>query len=98
MITRGQRPSPAPAGEGAPKGRMRVGPHPALRATLSRFAGRGSLDRRSALNSRPHRRTTMTAALETPTASKYPDVRNYIAGQFVDGDGARTLDVTNPAD
>src|ERR1041385_7001575 len=40
----------------------------------------------------------MTASLETPTASKYPDVRNYIAGEFVDGDGARTLDVTNPAD
>src|ERR1051325_11257911 len=37
-------------------------------------------------------------ALETPTASKYPDVRNYIAGDFVDNDGARTLDVTNPAD
>ncbi len=40
----------------------------------------------------------MTATLETPTASKYPDVRNYIAGEFVDGNGARTLDVTNPAD
>ena len=37
-------------------------------------------------------------ALETPTASKYPDIRNYIAGEFVDGGGARTLDVTNPAD
>src|SRR5438876_955409 len=37
-------------------------------------------------------------ALETPTASKYPDVRNYIGGEFVDGDGGRTLDVTNPAD
>jgi len=37
-------------------------------------------------------------ALETPTASKYPDVRNYIGGQFVDGNGSRTLDVTNPAD
>jgi malonate-semialdehyde dehydrogenase (acetylating) / methylmalonate-semialdehyde dehydrogenase len=36
--------------------------------------------------------------LETPTASKYPDVRNYIGGAFVDGNGARTLDVTNPAD
>jgi malonate-semialdehyde dehydrogenase (acetylating)/methylmalonate-semialdehyde dehydrogenase len=39
----------------------------------------------------------MTATLETPTSSKYPDVRNYIAGEFVDGNGARTLDVTNPA-
>jgi malonate-semialdehyde dehydrogenase (acetylating)/methylmalonate-semialdehyde dehydrogenase len=37
-------------------------------------------------------------ALETPTASKYPDVRNYIAGEFIDGNGTRTLDVTNPAD
>src|SRR5437588_10360497 len=43
------------------------------------------------------RRNAMTA-LETPTTSKYPDVRNYIAGQFVDGNGARTLEVTNPAD
>jgi len=37
-------------------------------------------------------------ALETLTASKYPDVRNYIGGEFVDGNGARTIDVTNPAD
>ena len=31
-------------------------------------------------------------------STKYPDVRNYIAGEFVDNNGARTLDVTNPAD
>src|SRR2546425_615710 len=60
---------------------------------------RGSPDRHSALDFTPlHGETTMTAALETPTASKYPDVRNYIAGRFIDGDGSRMLDVTNPAD
>jgi len=37
-------------------------------------------------------------ALETPTAAKHPDVRNYIAGEFVDGNGAPAIDVTNPAD
>jgi malonate-semialdehyde dehydrogenase (acetylating)/methylmalonate-semialdehyde dehydrogenase len=31
-------------------------------------------------------------------STKYPPVRNYIAGEFVDNNGARTIDVTNPAD
>jgi malonate-semialdehyde dehydrogenase (acetylating)/methylmalonate-semialdehyde dehydrogenase len=29
---------------------------------------------------------------------KYPDVRNYIGGEFVDGNGSHYLEVTNPAD
>ena len=33
-----------------------------------------------------------------PQTTKHPDVRNYIAGNFVDGNGAQYLDVTNPAD
>ncbi len=36
--------------------------------------------------------------IEQSTPTKYPDVRNYIGGQFVDGNGAQYLDVTNPAD
>jgi malonate-semialdehyde dehydrogenase (acetylating)/methylmalonate-semialdehyde dehydrogenase len=39
---------------------------------------------------------TMTA-IEQSAPTKYPDVRNYIGGQFVDGNGAQYLDVTNPA-
>jgi malonate-semialdehyde dehydrogenase (acetylating)/methylmalonate-semialdehyde dehydrogenase len=35
--------------------------------------------------------------MEQPLATKYPAVRNYIGGAFVDGDGD-ALDVTNPAD
>ena len=31
-------------------------------------------------------------------STKYPPVRNYIGGQFVDPDGNTWLDVTNPAD
>ena len=31
-------------------------------------------------------------------STKYPPVRNYIGGAFVDGDGYSHLDVTNPAD
>ena len=38
------------------------------------------------------------SVLEQSTSTKYPDVRNYIGGQFVDGNGAQYLDVTNPAD
>jgi len=38
----------------------------------------------------------MTVAESTRT--KYPDVRNYIGGSFVDGNGSQYLDVTNPAD
>ena len=34
----------------------------------------------------------------TVIETKYPDVRNYIGGEFVDGNGADYLDVTNPAD
>lgn len=32
------------------------------------------------------------------TATKYPDVRNYIGGAFVDASDRRMLDITNPAD
>lgn len=35
--------------------------------------------------------------IERSAATKYPDVRNYIDGQFVDGNGAQYIDVTNPA-
>jgi malonate-semialdehyde dehydrogenase (acetylating)/methylmalonate-semialdehyde dehydrogenase len=38
----------------------------------------------------------MTVAESTRT--RYPDVRNYIGGDFVDGNGSQYLDVTNPAD
>jgi len=38
------------------------------------------------------------SVLEQSTSTKYPDVRNYIGGEFVDGNGAQYLDVTNPAD
>jgi malonate-semialdehyde dehydrogenase (acetylating)/methylmalonate-semialdehyde dehydrogenase len=31
-------------------------------------------------------------------ATRYPDVRNYIGGRFVDGGDAQWLDVSNPAD
>src|SRR5579859_4444232 len=31
-------------------------------------------------------------------SAKYPPVRNYIGGQFVDGNGSSYLDVFNPAD
>src|SRR5512144_1933501 len=37
----------------------------------------------------------MTVAERTQT--KYPDVRNYIGGTFVDGNGSQYLNVTNPA-
>ncbi|HLJ73983.1 MAG TPA: aldehyde dehydrogenase family protein, partial [Thermoanaerobaculia bacterium] len=30
-------------------------------------------------------------------STKYPEVRNYIGGAFVDGNGSKYLDVTNPA-
>ncbi|MGZ8797287.1 MAG: CoA-acylating methylmalonate-semialdehyde dehydrogenase [Thermoanaerobaculia bacterium] len=38
------------------------------------------------------------SVIEQSTSTKYPDVRNYIGGEFVDGNGAQYLDVTNPAD
>ncbi|HSP17302.1 MAG TPA: CoA-acylating methylmalonate-semialdehyde dehydrogenase [Thermoanaerobaculia bacterium] len=38
------------------------------------------------------------SVIEQSTPTKYPDVRNYIGGQFVDGNGVQYLDVTNPAD
>jgi malonate-semialdehyde dehydrogenase (acetylating) / methylmalonate-semialdehyde dehydrogenase len=38
----------------------------------------------------------MTVAESTRT--KYPDVRNYIGGTFVDGNGSQYLDITNPTD
>jgi malonate-semialdehyde dehydrogenase (acetylating)/methylmalonate-semialdehyde dehydrogenase len=37
-------------------------------------------------------------ALEQSAPPKYPDVRNYIDGSFVDSNGSGHLDVTNPAD
>jgi malonate-semialdehyde dehydrogenase (acetylating)/methylmalonate-semialdehyde dehydrogenase len=38
------------------------------------------------------------SVLEQATSTKYPDVRNYIGGQFVDTGDCRHIDVTNPAD
>src|SRR5437762_3596814 len=35
--------------------------------------------------------------IEQSVPAKYPDVRNYIGGEFVDGNGSQYLDVTNPA-
>ena len=35
------------------------------------------------------------SAIET---TRYPDIRNYIGGSFVDHDAGRYLDVFNPAD
>jgi malonate-semialdehyde dehydrogenase (acetylating)/methylmalonate-semialdehyde dehydrogenase len=37
-------------------------------------------------------------AIETTQSAKYPDVRNYIGGEFVAGNGHGYLDVFNPAD
>ncbi len=37
-------------------------------------------------------------AIEQSAPAKYPDVRNYIAGNFVESSAAEHLDVTNPAD
>jgi malonate-semialdehyde dehydrogenase (acetylating)/methylmalonate-semialdehyde dehydrogenase len=37
------------------------------------------------------------SVIEQSAATKYPDVRNYIGGQFVDGNGSQYLDITNPA-
>ncbi|HKR63174.1 MAG TPA: CoA-acylating methylmalonate-semialdehyde dehydrogenase [Thermoanaerobaculia bacterium] len=37
-------------------------------------------------------------AIEQSAPTRYPDVRNYIGGTFVDPDGDRLLDVTNPSD
>src|ERR1051326_5252931 len=37
-------------------------------------------------------------AIDNTVATKYPNVQNYIAGAFTDGDGGDYLDVTNPAD
>jgi malonate-semialdehyde dehydrogenase (acetylating) / methylmalonate-semialdehyde dehydrogenase len=36
--------------------------------------------------------------IDQQAPAKYPDVRNYIGGEFVDGNGSQYLDVTNPAD
>lgn len=38
------------------------------------------------------------SVIEQAAQTKYPDVRNYIGGHFVDGNGSQYLDVTNPAD
>jgi malonate-semialdehyde dehydrogenase (acetylating) / methylmalonate-semialdehyde dehydrogenase len=38
------------------------------------------------------------SATETRTTTKYPDVRNYIGGTYVDNGDRDYLDVTNPAD
>jgi malonate-semialdehyde dehydrogenase (acetylating)/methylmalonate-semialdehyde dehydrogenase len=37
------------------------------------------------------------SVIEQSAATKYPDVRNYIGGKFVDGNGSQYVDVTNPA-
>ena len=37
------------------------------------------------------------SVIEQSAPAKYPDVRNYIGGSFVDSDGHDHLDVTNPA-
>jgi malonate-semialdehyde dehydrogenase (acetylating)/methylmalonate-semialdehyde dehydrogenase len=37
-------------------------------------------------------------AIEQSAPTKYPDVRNYIGGSFVDSEAEQHLDVTNPAD
>src|SRR5438445_8450594 len=52
------------------------------------------LDTGAALKSGVH--CTFMSAIDIST--KYPPVRNYIGGQFVDPDGNTWLDVTNPAD
>jgi malonate-semialdehyde dehydrogenase (acetylating)/methylmalonate-semialdehyde dehydrogenase len=38
------------------------------------------------------------SVIDRATSHKYPDVRNYIGGQFVDSGDARHIDVMNPAD
>ncbi|MGZ5473634.1 MAG: aldehyde dehydrogenase family protein, partial [Thermoanaerobaculia bacterium] len=38
------------------------------------------------------------SVLEQTATTKYPDVRNYIGGTFVDASARTMLDVTNPAD
>jgi len=38
------------------------------------------------------------SVIEQATPTRYPAVRNYIGGAFVDADGEGHLDVTNPAD
>jgi malonate-semialdehyde dehydrogenase (acetylating)/methylmalonate-semialdehyde dehydrogenase len=40
----------------------------------------------------------MTTIDQTASATKYPNVRNYIGGTFVDANERSMLDVTNPAD
>lgn len=37
-------------------------------------------------------------AVDREISTKYPSVRNYIGGTFVDGNGSELLEVTNPAD
>jgi malonate-semialdehyde dehydrogenase (acetylating)/methylmalonate-semialdehyde dehydrogenase len=37
-------------------------------------------------------------AIESSISTKYPTIRNYVGGAFVDADGAQLLDVYNPAD
>ncbi|HUP62739.1 MAG TPA: CoA-acylating methylmalonate-semialdehyde dehydrogenase [Thermoanaerobaculia bacterium] len=38
------------------------------------------------------------SVIEQSTSTKYPDVRNYIGGTFVDNGAREFLDITNPAD
>src|SRR5256712_8499724 len=52
------------------------------------------LDTGAALKSGVH--CTFMSAIDIST--KYPPVRNYIGGSFVDAEGYNPLDVTNPAD
>ncbi len=37
------------------------------------------------------------SVIEQSAATKYPDVRNYIGGEFVEANGSQYIDVTNPA-
>ncbi len=38
------------------------------------------------------------SVIEQSTPTRYPDVRNYIGGAFVDASDRKMLDITNPAD
>src|SRR5881394_443874 len=48
-------------------------------------------------HSPPLPQEALMTALDNPVATKYPNVQNYIAGEFIDGKHD-FLDVTNPAD
>src|SRR5712692_9572279 len=87
-----------------------MAPHPALRAILSPLRGARALEicaakrRMRGADSGDHPPKGVHSALEEEhmtaidISTKYPPVRNYIGGQFVEGNGNNWLDVTNPAD